>query len=441
VTEQDFRITWEWEPAPGVRTPEHQATWARLEIWAGPDCVTLVEDRASESSRRGIYCPLYPFAEWAAWNWWFLQADARPARALSRYGRLAALTRQQQERHCIRSSNDGFAWPAMAVIPDGDRTHLVWEGDWPGRPDWPVRFLSSGERWVASAEVQRELAVMISAVLTRLTEQGVGPTALAKEWDAIGATDEDEASFCRAAARLGLDPYSDGERYGTAIIHASEVLGGALLTDFLDAVDPDRIEQALQWVGSAQSRVLRPPQARLAGDGAAFQQLRAAAPTVRGRGRGPAWQRGWEDARFVRDQRHADVFSRFEIDDFISRTVKSGGDPDLLALGSGAGAYPIAVLSQRRPARSARFTMARALWNCIWDEAPVFAVTSAYTYRQAVERAFAAELLAPAEGIARLLDSPPEAVSDEELEQIAEHFAVSPVVIEHQVSNQLLTPA
>jgi Zn-dependent peptidase ImmA (M78 family) len=85
--------------------------------------------------------------------------------------------------------------------------------------------------------------------------------------------------------------------------------------------------------------------------------------------------------------------------------------------------------------------MARALWNCIWDEAPVFAVTSAYTYRQAVERAFAAELLAPAEGIARLLDSPPEAVSDEELEQIAEHFAVSPVVIEHQVSNQLLTPA
>jgi hypothetical protein len=440
MTEQDFRITWEWESAPEVRTPEHRATWARLEIWAGPDCVTLVEDRASGSSRRGIYCPLYPFAEWAAWSWWFLRADARPARALSRHGRLAALTRQQRERHCIRSSNDGFAWPAMAIIPDGDRTHLVWEGDWPGRPDWPVRFLSSGERWVASAEVQRELSVMISAVLTRLAEQGVGSTALEKEWDAIGTTDEEEASFCRAAARLGLDPYSDGERYGAAIIQASEFLSGDLLTDFLDSVDPDRIEQALQWVGSARSRIQRPPAAP-AGDGAAFRKLRTAAPRTRNRDRGPAWHRGWEDARFVRDQRHADVSGRFEIERFISRTVRSGGDPDLLALGSGTGAYPVAVLGHRRPAQSARFTMARALWRCIWDDAPVFAVTSAYTYRQAVERAFAAELLAPAEGIARLLDSLPEAASDEELEQIAEHFAVSPVVIEHQVTNQLLTPA
>jgi hypothetical protein len=438
VTSQDFRITWQWESAPAVRTPELRVTWARLEIWAGPDCVTQVEERESQSSRRGIYCPLYPLAEWAAWNWWSLQADARPARALSRYGRLAGLTRQQRERHCIRSSNDGFAWPAMAIIPDGERTHLVWEGDRPSRQDWPVRFLSSGERWAASADVRRELAGMISAVLTRLAEQGVEATALAKEWGLIGATGDDEASFCLAAARLGLDPYSDGEQYGAAIIRASEVLDGDLLTDFLDAVDPDRLQQALRWVTSARSRLTDPPRDPLARTGLAFRELRTAARRYGAHDGGRAWQRGWNNARLVRDLENAKVSGRFDINSLISPSVRSGGDRDLLALGSGAGEYPLAVLGRQRPARSARFTMARALWGSIWDEAPVFAVTSAYTYRQAVERAFAAELLAPAQGIASLLNSPPEEATDEELERIADHFGVSPVVVEHQVANQLL---
>jgi hypothetical protein len=112
----------------------------------------------------------------------------------------------------------------MVIVPDGNRTHLIWQADRPPRPAWPVRFLSSGERWVSSAEVQRELSIMISAVLTRLAEQGVGPTTLQKEWEVISNADPDEVSFCLAAARLGLDPYSDAERYGDSIIQASESL-------------------------------------------------------------------------------------------------------------------------------------------------------------------------------------------------------------------------
>ena len=73
TAEQELKITWEWEPAESVRTPEHRATWARIEIKVGSELVTLVEDRGSGSSRRSIYCPLYPLAEWVAYNWWFLQ--------------------------------------------------------------------------------------------------------------------------------------------------------------------------------------------------------------------------------------------------------------------------------------------------------------------------------------------------------------------------------
>jgi hypothetical protein len=90
TTEQEIKITWEWEPAESVRTPEHRATWARIEIKVGSDLVTLVEDRGSGSSRRSIYCPLYPLAEWVAYNWWFLLADTRPSTFLAQDGVLAA---------------------------------------------------------------------------------------------------------------------------------------------------------------------------------------------------------------------------------------------------------------------------------------------------------------------------------------------------------------
>ena len=55
-SDAELRIRWEWEPGQMVRAPEHAATWARIEISVGPDCLTLVEDRDSGSSRRSILC-------------------------------------------------------------------------------------------------------------------------------------------------------------------------------------------------------------------------------------------------------------------------------------------------------------------------------------------------------------------------------------------------
>lgn len=440
MQDHEFRITWEWERAPGVGIPEHMATWARIEIWVGSDSVTLVEDRESGSSRRSIYCPLYPLAEWVAYNWWFLQADSRPARALSQYESFLGLTPQLREHHSIRSSGDGFTWPDMVIVPDGNRTHLSWRADRSPRLDWPVRFLSSGDRWVNSAEVQRELSVMISAVLTRLAEQAVGPTTLQKEWEVISNADPDEVSFSRAAARLGLDPYSDAERYGDAIIQASESLSGDLLTDFLDAVDPDRIQPALEWVSSVQSLIQQPP-ARLVDDGDLFRRLRAEAPEAGFFTRALPWQLGWAQARFVRENQQTDFVNRFEIERYIGSDIDPVDDPDLQAIGGRTERRPLAILGQHGPTSSMRFTLSRALWHSIWDDAPIFAVTSAHTHRQSIERAFAAELLAPADGIASLLESPPEVASEEELEQIAEHYGVSSMVIGHQVRNQLVAHA
>ncbi len=154
------------------------------------------------------------------------------------------------------------------------------------------------------------------------------------------------------------------------------------------------------------------------------------------------WVIGYEQARVIRGQIAPDNKTRLAVDRYVTTITRKAPDVSLQALGAGPShPQPLVVIGQNRPATSNRFTLSRALWHYIWDDSPLFVVTAAHTYRQRVERAFAAELLAPAEGIAQLLESPPEAASQEELEQIAQHYRVSSVVIEHQLRNHLIASA
>jgi IrrE N-terminal-like domain len=84
-----------------------------------------------------------------------------------------------------------------------------------------------------------------------------------------------------------------------------------------------------------------------------------------------------------------------------------------------------------------RFAIARGLWHFGSAPSSRFLLTAAHTDRQKVERAFAAELLAPATGVARFVNGYEGYLYLDELEPIADHFLVSPQVIRHQVENQL----
>lgn len=447
TAEQELRITWEWEPAESIRTREHRATWARIEIRAGSDFVTLVEDRESGSSRRSIYCPLYPLAEWVAYNWWFLQAGTRPSRFLAQDDLRYPLPQHSlpaslREHHSIRASGDGFSWPDLLIVPDDSETRLVWGNGRPDPSNWPIRFLTRGDFRVRREQVQRELQLVVTETLTRLSEQGVTGTVLEKEWEAIQRTDADEAEYCLAAARLGLDPYSDAEPYEEDIIRAAGILHGDLLTDFLNAVSPDHIGRGLTWISSLRP-ALEERDVTVEPDTGLLERLHA---TARRAGSHASttrpWDAGYDQARFVREQMTPDPQKRLAINQFLPSIVRKSPDVGLQALGGRAShPRPLVIVGQSRPAASTRFTLARALWHYVWSDSPLFLVTTAYTLRQRVERAFAAELLAPAKGIAELLESPPEAASQEEVEQIAQRYGVSSMVIEHQLRNHLIATA
>jgi Zn-dependent peptidase ImmA (M78 family) len=69
-----------------------------------------------------------------------------------------------------------------------------------------------------------------------------------------------------------------------------------------------------------------------------------------------------------------------------------------------------------------------------------FMLSAARGHDERVAGAFAAELLAPAEGIRRSLEALGRQ-DDAALEAVAWHYGVSPLLVRHQYDNQLARPA
>ncbi len=427
----ELRIRWEWEPGRLVRTPEHDATWARIEMSMGLDCLTLVEDRDSGSSRRSIFAPLYPLAEWAVYNWWFLLHHARPARPAP-----IRFPMSRRDRHCVRSAGDGFLWPNLRVVPEGRETRLHWERDRVFEEFAPIRYLTEGEAVLPTDRIERALTHLITSVLDRLVEQGATGTPLEKEWEALNELGPDEREYCIAAAKLGLDPFAEADEHEAAIIEAAQRLPHEVLSNFFHAVDPRQILHAVDWITDATSEA-----SLLAGDPSdEIRLVRTALASIPAIDTATPRQRGFRQARVARQALGLGDEGRLDVEQYVPTGSRAGGDPRLQAVGVAPAnfARPAIVLDRVAGASSTRFIQGRALWHRLTKDESTFLITTSYTDLQKVERAFAAELLAPAEGIKIKLAVPPSEAVQEDLGSVAKHFGVSPILIEHQIENQIL---
>jgi len=436
-----FRLRWEWDLPDGVASPELAATWARLEMWVGSDCVTRVEELGSGSTRRSLYGSLYPLAEWIAFNWWFLDANLRPASLGPRALSFDALGRNGDNRpswlqhHNLRAVGEGFAWPNLTILPEGDVTRVVWRRDRTASSQSRVRFIGEGSALIERSSLERTLVELVEAVLTRLTEQGVSGSPLHEEWLAIQTMTSEERDFCLSAARLGLDPYAVDPSTSEAMEDVANSLEGPLLEEFFDSVAPQAIWPGFDWLQQSSQSI-----ATWSGKQTeATEKLQTeVSHDLRPAGRSP-WRIGWEQAREVREILGLEAVTPFGFDGLVSSLARAASQSGLQALGgtSPEGASAL-ILGRRMGQKGTRFSEARALWHFIYEsERDRFLLTPSSTERHKAERAFAAELLAPGEGIRQQLGDRIDGVSGEDLEEVADHFSASSLVVQHQVENQL----
>jgi hypothetical protein len=146
------------------------------------------------------------------------------------------------------------------------------------------------------------------------------------------------------------------------------------------------------------------------------------------------WTAGYRMAQRVRQALEVPSIDRFDVSPWVGKATH-GGDS--------AGIQGIAAVAQSRCGlvqgdSQTGFGQARALGRVLTrPQQQSFILSAARSHDERVAGAFAAELLAPAEGIRQALDALGGRLDDAAFDAVVRRFRVSALVIRHQYDNQL----
>jgi hypothetical protein len=438
-----FKIDWEDEPR--VRDPLLGASWARLEIRAGDAarefCLTDCVGERSHSLRQGVYGSVFPVAEWIVANWWSLLNESLRADRFRGARLLAndAALRSWVQRHSLLAARGGFALPDLTLYHDGGRIAVRCVPDpFDVESPYPVRFVRNIELRLPSADAAAGLQTFVEAVVDRVRERAPrepGTQELLSNWEAVRDSSRTEAGICAAAAAMGLDPYDSGELTDELV----DVLEGpfsslvpSLQWDLAESTTREAVPIDLNWVLTAAA--LSGPQVAEGSSGLPGES-----------GATSAHQAGYERARWFIDRIGLPPVD--DLEGFVrarcgwSASAEPPPHTDGVAtrisalVGPDASGRPrlIPSAASRQP-ESSRFLLGRALFFAPSGDfhAPQRLLTRASAWPQRASRAFAAELLAPADELRRRVAGQ---VTYEQVADLAREFQVSPMVIEHQLEN------
>ena len=422
-----FAIEHEWlSGTANAAASELQATWARFSLRVDGSPLIVGRDPETGVLRDSLIVPLYPVAEWIAFNWWLLFENTR------------TLVSAAVDPRCMIAIGDGFLWPNISFIPSGDSMRIE-VAPWRSLPNQYLSFEGRTSIWLESAEVRQRFVDVVDSVLQQLNRAGVIGSPLQLEWERLQSLDSEEQMFCRMAANLGLDPFSEGVELERSISEAFSQLPTELIDEFASAVRADTLAESTLWVTDRIEELKSSPPAppTLISLDAITTSVHSAKLAT-----SPPWMQGYEAAKRVRQAVGMSPIDPVDsLPVAIIEPVKTTHLRELEAVGRRVGNEGLAIATGR-PMRkeTERFQAARVLALVAQEQQfEGYALsTSGHTPAQRASRAFAAELLAPADGIESYIGFAPTLDDDVAIEECAAHFGVSLLVIAHQLENQLL---
>ncbi|MEI6389003.1 MAG: hypothetical protein WCQ50_20530 [Spirochaetota bacterium] len=428
-----FALDHEWVEMTSGSEPVLDSTFAYLEIIVNDRSTLAILDKRGKTVRSRVLVPLFPLARWLVSNWWALFFEPEsPYRNIFNPGYFS--------RHSMRSVGDGFAFPAFAIHPEGSFARLEWNQTSTAFQN--IDYVSEGSAHIKRSLVSEGVSDLIESVLSRLEARDVGDEGLLDEWKAIREIPEEEAEFCEAAARLGLDPYDlDGDS-AQSLIEIWEALPVMVRKDVFSASEFSNLGRAADWVCSGLGKIERDD----ASDGT-WKRIRSLI------GRGEVgqfpWLEGYRVAREIRGKAGFGDSIPIDLEKAAGAEFRVLSDEKPLIRGIDAlfgmskHSAPC-CFTPKRNKTGQRFVQARALFDFLTlDAGQPSVITCAITERQQASRAFAAELLAPASLVKQRISS--DAISENEISELADEFQVSEHVISRQIANHricsILEPA
>lgn len=404
-------------------SPEERAGFAAVKITAYGSCLTAGHDRLLQSVREAPFLSAYHLAEWLAWNWWRLRWEPRKSAA------------EWEMSHSMASIGNGYIWPAIHILSDGQNVTLVSKPT-PERERTPYRYISDAVSFIPASDFESELDIFIETVLRRLEDCQVSKSNLADIWRAVLEERQDIslAQQRKLEALLGEDPGEVDEKALRHLLNEAALTGQAALEEIAaNRASGQGVPNIATLIELARSEGVRTqPRDRI--------QLHSVA-TVNPQ-ETPAWKVGAQAAQSLRKQiklNPDDAISNRTLSEFYGAPVSLLSAPqavskiDLsLSLTESNEQSRVLLRSKRETGR--RFELARLLGDHVAyaTSDPMIPVTSSSTYRQKVQRAFAAEFLSPFNAVDKMLGGD---YSMESQQDVAHHFNVSELTVRTLLAN------
>ncbi len=390
-------------------------------------------DKTLREERSLLYLPAFPIAQWLVENWWTLLNEPSPTAELPKP---SSAHLAWTKRHCLRSAESALLLPALYLFNDGRGIGVEWQADDPGAfRNMPGEFGDSGIDHLEKGPTEDVLAEFVSEILRRI--EGLNDERVDKlreNWRAIRGADVEEATVCVVAGRMGVDPYDPSQVSDELAAFVETAIGDPelpLARDLTEAAQPSFVASQWSWVQQARATWklgpipgTAPVSTDIAELSSSGQGYRLAAIVRERAGLAPS-----DPVHSVEDV--AQVVAKVPLRAQEQNHVPGSG----IRAAVGWNDDREIVLAGPHPPResSLRFLAARGLYHALFAcDRSERLVTDAYTWDQQVSRAFAAELLAPQAALTARTGGRTDHCKVEEL---AEQFGASTMVIEKQLEN------
>ncbi len=426
-----LKIECEWWGPSADESEVMQACRAAIGIHVGDHSLTRLEDSWAASIRTRMNGNAYTLARWFAGNWWRLRWEPEtPSSQIDVDWRMS---------HSMGSAGDGFSWPGILFASDGDSIAIasrVSRGPVMG----PVRYLTDLSTRISAGEFEREVDTFLSLVLSRLHAKGCANNELAELWEEVRNERNDPAlaSLRRMEAICGYDPDEAPDELMHLLLEDSFKLGKHAIEEVaaharhqtqevLGAIDKLKETKGTPHPGGYRCRPLtlntKVHYPKIARPWEKAALLARAARTE--------WNLGDEPVSNM----HLGDFFRTPPKVFFPRPKAVESAPMSLGLRTAKGDRLDMYLG-RNPGTSRRFAASRLLgqWLEMNGETDrLIPVADAKTAQQQFQRAFAQEFLCPYDALVNRLQT--ERPTPEDIEEAAEHFGVSSLLIKTTLVN------
>lgn len=366
-----------------------------------------------ERTRKGPLVSGYHLAQWIAWNWWRLVCEPKPPRP----------TPDWEFAHRLSTIGEGYIWPNITVFSDRARTAILAK---PTQPQGfsPFRFTADLAAVIPTNQFEAAAEQFVGQIQGNLRAKSVPSTNLDQIWEELlrERADPETSNRRRLEALLGFDPDEGAAKTIDQLCSDAALLGEDAIQEIAADHKNHDVPTAAQFDELANTH---------GNDTILADHVQLTRPKIHPSHQQPAWIYGAETARALRDQERLgscplsnDKLAEMSAISATALEQSSDGAAFAFCIDDPQRRKGKVVLRSKWEA-GRRFELARLIGDRLTSGLTerLLPATHAYTYRQKIQRAFAAEFLCPFEALLEKLKG--DFFSADAREDAAHHFNVS----------------